>query len=225
MAAMVLACGRGAEVAPAALAGRAGVTVRNTPGAPGRDDVDPVLSLVGADREYDRMVVLGEDADLAAVVVRLLRRGRLTVPVGFVPVSARSAAVANWGLPVHGDDALDVALGAEPMAVPLVRDDTGGVLVGAGRLGPVRGVAYCDETQVLRGPARSIRVTPHRAGVAVAVAPTGWFRTPYVSHGRAFEVGCVLPTAVVKDGVAHHRPVLRWTWYRHTQDLLLIGPG
>lgn len=226
MGAMVLACGRGAAVAVPALSGRPGVTVRNVPATPGRDHVDPVLPrVVGPDGEYDRLVVLGEDADLAAVVVRLLRQNRLAVPVGYVSVSTRSAAVANWGLPVNGEQALDVALGAAPRAVPLVRDDNGGVLVGLGRLGPLNGVAYCDDTQVLRGAARSIRVTPHAAGIAVAVAPMGWFnRTPRLSQGRAFQLGC-LPTAVVKDGVVHDRAVQRWTWYRHTEDLRLIGPA
>jgi hypothetical protein len=223
--AMVLACGRGADAAVSALAGRPGLTVRQVPATPGRHDVDPLLSLVGPDREHDRLVVLGEDADLAAVVVRLLRGHRLTVPVGFVPLSAASAAVATWGLPVNGEDALDVAVGADPVAVPLVRDDNGGVLVGLGRLGPLRGVAYCDEVQVLRGPARSIRVTPHAAGVAVTVTPTGLFnRSPVIGHGRAFELGC-LPATVIRDGVPHERPVKRWTWYRHTEDLLLVGPG
>ncbi|HEX5114041.1 MAG TPA: hypothetical protein VFW65_02465 [Pseudonocardiaceae bacterium] len=222
MGAMVLACGRGADVAPSALAGRPGVTMRRLPSAPGKDHVDPVLRLVGPDAEHDRLVVLGADADLAAVVLRLLRRERLDVPVGFVALDARSAAVANWGLPVNGDQALDVALAADPQAVPLVRDDNGGVLVGLGRLGPLRGVAYCDDAQVLRGPAREIRVTPHAAGVAVAVAPMSWFhRTTVISHGRAFQLGC-LPTRVIRDGVANDRPVQRWTWYRHTEDLLLV---
>jgi hypothetical protein len=222
---MVLACGRGADVAPAALSGRSGVTVRAVPPTPGRDDLDPVLSLVGPDAEHDRLVVLGEDADLAAVVLRLLRRHRLTVPVGLVPLSGKSAAAVNWGLPVHGEQALDVALAGEPQPVPLVRDDNGGVLIGLGRMGPLRGVAYCDDVQILRGPAREIRVTPHAAGVAVEIAPMRWFdRTTRVSHGRAFELGC-LPATVIRDGVAHSRPVQRWTWYRHTEDLLLVRPA
>jgi hypothetical protein len=28
----------------------------------------------------------------------------------------------------------------------------------------------------------------------------------------------------VVDGVAHPRPVPRWTWYRHTDDWLLVRP-
>jgi hypothetical protein len=221
---MVLACGRGADVAPSALAGRPDVTVRALPPTPGKDDVDPVLPLVGPDGEHDRLVVFGKDADLAAVVLRLLRTDSLAVPVGFVPLAARSAAVANWGLPAHGEQALDLALAADPQPVPLVRDDNGGVLVGLGSLGPLRGVAYCDDTQVLRGPAREIRVTPHAAGVAVAITSMNWFdRTARISHGRAFELGC-LPTTVIKDGVAHDRPVQRWSWYRHTEDLLLVRP-
>jgi hypothetical protein len=122
---------------------------------------------------------------------------------------------------VHGDQALDVALDGEPTAVPLIRDDNGGVLVGLGTIGPLRGVAYCDDTQVLRGPARSILVRPHQTGVEVDVTYVGLWRRPTTVRGRAFELGC-LPTLVTRDGVPHERPVKRWHWYRHTEDLLLV---
>jgi hypothetical protein len=39
--------------------------------------------------------------------------------------------------------------------------------------------------------------------------------------GRAVQVGC-LDAQVVSDGVAHPRPVTRWTWYRHTEPLRLV---
>jgi hypothetical protein len=29
---------------------------------------------------------------------------------------------------------------------------------------------------------------------------------------------------VLLDGVAHPRPVRRWSWYRHTGDWLLVRP-
>ena len=51
----------------------------------------------------------GTDADLAAVVLRLMRIERLTeVPVGYVPVDREASAVARlWGLPA---DTVEVAL-------------------------------------------------------------------------------------------------------------------
>lgn len=222
MEALVLACGRGARVAGSPmLAGRSGVAVHTLPERPGKDDLDKLLAQVGDD--YDRAVVVGEDGDLNAVVVRLLRTERLAeVPVGFAPVVDDSDVAITWDLPLQLARALDVALSASPDRVPLVRDGQGGVLVGLGRIGPLRGVAYCDDTQVLRGPAKTIRVVPGGNGIEVAVAHRGLFnRKQRTTQGRAFEVGC-LPTRVIRDGVPYERPVKRWNWYRHTEDLRLI---
>jgi hypothetical protein len=222
--AMVLACGRGERVAASPmLAGRAGITMHKAPSRPGKDDVDALFAEIGPDTGHDRLVVVGEDADLAAVVLRLLRTERLAdVPVGFVPVTGDSDVAITWDLPDDPGRALDVALRAEPDRVPLVRDGNGGVLVGLGRIGPLRGVAYCDDTRVLRGPAKVIRVVPHSGGIEVTVASRGLLnRRTRTTQGRAFELGC-LPTRVVSDGVAHPRPVKQWHWYRHTEDLRLI---
>src|SRR5262249_43268629 len=131
-------------------------------------------------------------------------------------------AARVWGLPSEGDQALRVALTEEPADVPLVRDGTGGVLVGLGRFGPMRGGAYCDDERVLRGPARRIRGAPHAAGPAVGGLPASLFKRPVTTRCRAFELGC-LPTMVVSDGIPHERSVRRWNWYRHTEDLQLIG--
>ncbi|HEX3591368.1 MAG TPA: hypothetical protein VHV74_17250 [Pseudonocardiaceae bacterium] len=224
MGAMVLACGRARAVALSpTLASRSDVTFEHVPQRPGKDDVDDLLATVGPDTEHERVVVVGDDADLAAVVLRLLRTERLVeVPVGFAPLSPASDVVATWNLPAHGEQALDLALDGEPRRVPLIRDDNGGVLVGLGQIGPLRGVAYCDDTLVLRGPARSIVVRPHATGVEVAVHYLGRLRRRSGTiHGRAFELGC-LPTLVTRDGVPHDRPVKRWNWYRHTEDLRLI---
>jgi hypothetical protein len=220
--ALVLACGRGGRVAESPmLAERSGIAVYTLPERPGKDDVDKLLAQVGED--FDRAIVVGEDADLNAVVVRLLRTERLgEVPVGFAPVADDSDVAITWDLPLEVGRALDVALSASPDRVPLVRDGQGGVLIGLGRIGPLRGVAYCDDTQVLRGPAKTIRVVPGGPGIDVTVAHRGLFnRKQRSTQGRAFEVGC-LSTRVVRDGIAYERPVKRWNWYRHTEDLRLI---
>jgi hypothetical protein len=188
---------------------------RQVPAIPGKADLDPLL----ADGP-DRVVVHGTDADLAAVVLRLLRTDRLAdVAVGFVPVQPKGSHVARlWRLPAG---AVDFALAAEPVRLPLVRDDAGGVLVGLGRIGPVEGEAYCDDQLALRGRATAIEVTPDRAGVCGRVL-TGPFRRARSYRGRAFQVGCH-PTTVTRDGVEHPRPVPRWTWYRHTEDLRAVA--
>jgi hypothetical protein len=169
--------------------------------------------------------VLGEDRDLAAVVLRILRTDRLAdVAVGYTPVSRTSEVALTWGLPLDGPRALELALTGEADKVPLIRDDSGGVLLGLGTIGPLRGVGYCDETQVLRGPAKQIRVSPDArgAGLEVSVLHRGLFnRRQKTTYGRALEVGC-MPTTVVRDGVRHERAVKRWNWYRHTEDLRLV---
>ena len=132
MAGLVLACGVATGDYPA-LSERISrdptTDVRVVPSRPGNTEIDPLLAALG-DR---RLVVVGTDADLAAVVLRLLRTERLAaVPVGFVPVTGESAAAEVWGLPTGVGAAVDVAFGAEPDRAPLIRDDNGGVLVGVG---------------------------------------------------------------------------------------------
>ncbi|MDT7712543.1 MAG: hypothetical protein QOG46_1232, partial [Pseudonocardiales bacterium] len=85
-----------------------------------------------------RLVVCGTDADLAAVLLRLLRTEALgAVPVGYVPVEASSAVARLWDLPVVPAAAASLALCGDPDSVPLVRDDAGGVLVGRGVVAPL----------------------------------------------------------------------------------------
>jgi hypothetical protein len=218
---VALACGNeGADGAWRAVAQRDDVVAHELPARPGKPQVDPLVAgLAGR-----RLVILGTDADLAAVVLRLLRTERLAeVPVGYVPRSADSAVARLWGLPTDPRRAFDLAVAGDPDRVPLVRDDSGGVLLGLGELGPVRGVAYCDNERVLRGQAGRIEVSPDPAGrgLSVRVRRGLVVRRTLTATGRAFEIGC-LPTRPVSDGVPHPRAVNRWTWYRHTEDLRLI---
>jgi hypothetical protein len=219
LGALVLACGVSAgQSGFRSLTERDGVDLRSVAAKPGRVEVDPLLKeLVGR-----RLVVLGTDADLAAVVLRLLRKELLAeVSVGYLPAGESSVA-ALWGLPDDAGRAIDVALSGEVDSVPLVRDDAGGVLVGLGRIPPVRGVAYCDDTTVLRGRASAMEVTPDpsgRNGLVVRVIRRGVLgRRVQEFTGRAVQLGC-LPVQPVKNGEQHPRPVTKWTWYRHTEDL------
>ena len=185
------------------------------PACPGRDDLDQTLA--GLDGR--RLVVCGTDADLAAVLLRLLRTEALaTVLVGYVPVSVSSAVARLWGLPTLPSAAAEVALNGVPDRVPLVRDDAGGVLVGLGVVRPLDGVAYCDAELVLRGRASRLEVLPDRElGLMVRVVRRGLpGRRVRCAAGRAVQLGCQ-PTDVWRDGVAH-RTTDRWTWYRHTED-------
>jgi hypothetical protein len=211
--AVVLACGDAVgHSAFQSLTERDGVSVRKVAAKPGRDEVDPLLKDLGD----DRLVVLGTDADLAAVVLRLLRKDLLeSVAVGFVPTKD-SAVLAVWGVQRN---AVEVALRGEVDPVPLVRDDAGGVLVGLGEIDATRGVGYCDDTPVLRGRASGIEVTPGPRGLAVRVIHRGLLgKRVREFSGRAFQLGS-LPVYPIKDGDTHPRPMTRWTWYRHTSDL------
>jgi hypothetical protein len=169
-------------------------------------------------------VVAGNDADLAAVVLRLLRGQALAaVAVAYLPADPGSGVAAVWGLPTDPDSAAGLALRGEPDPVPLVRDDVGGVLLGRGELSPVRGTVYCDDAVVLRGQAQRLVVTPSAPqGVAVRAARAGFLGLRSArGAGRAVSVGC-LSAGVRSDGVLHPRPVTRWTWYRHTEPWRLV---
>ncbi|HEV7451182.1 MAG TPA: hypothetical protein VGO16_07305 [Pseudonocardiaceae bacterium] len=196
--------------------------VTAVPARPGREELGSLLA--GLDGR--RLVVCGTDADLAAVLLRLLRTDVVgTVPVGYVPSSATSAVARLWALPVEPAAAASLALGGEPDRVPLVRDDVGGVLVGLGVVRPLQGVAYCDDEVVLRGQASRLEVTPDRAhGVVVRVVRRGFLghRAVRQAAGRAVQLGCA-PTGVWRDGVPT-RITDRWTWYRHTEDWQLARP-
>jgi hypothetical protein len=98
------------------------------------------------------------------------------------------------------------------------------VLVGRGVVAPLDGVAYCDDEVVLRGQAARLEVMPDRElGLVARVVHRGLLtRRTRQAAGRAVQLGC-RPTDVWRDGVAA-RTTDRWTWYRHTEDWLLIRP-
>ncbi|HUQ59851.1 hypothetical protein [Lentzea sp.] len=192
--------------------------VHVVPARPGKDHVDPHL-------DAERLVVAGTDADLAAVAVRLLRKEKLgSVALGYVP-TGQSSFAALWGLSTNRERALDIALNGDVDPVPLVRDDVGGVLMGLGVLSPVRGVGYSDADNVLRGQASRIECTPDTEGglgLVIRIIHKRLIGSRVrESRPRAFQLGC-LPTTAVLDGHKHPRPVDKWTWYRHTEDLRLV---
>lgn len=214
-----------------------GVRWAEVPATPGKDDVDPLLA-----EGTERLVVHGTDADLAAVVLRLLRKGRLAeVSVGYVPV-VESAASRLWGLPV-GDAAFELAVSGQARPVPLVRDDSGGLLVASGLIEPITGQVYCDDQQVLNGSALGLEVSPDPAaaplpeptsdplaaslepaedGLRVTTVRRGLLRKRReVTRGRAVQASFRSAT-VLRDGLAHPRPAQKWGWYRHTEDLHLV---
>lgn len=217
MAALILGCGIAVTSGDwRKLVARSGSSVHEIPATPGKSDVDPLLKSV----TDGHVVVHGSDADLAAIVLRLLRTDRLDVALGYVPADPRSPVTKLWRLP---KDTVDAALAGSASRVPLVRDDAGGVLLGLGVLAPVRGTVYCDDDIPLRGPAERVEVRPDPAlGLEVRIVRKGLLRNRTSTlTGRAMQFGGD-PVGPVRDGVAHSRSLRRWTWYRHTDDLRVL---
>ena len=196
------------------------------PPVPARGDVDPLLDGLP---DGARLAVAGDDAALAAVLVRLLRRERLGVELALLP-APDSPAADVWGLPTDPAAALAVVRDAAARPVPLVRDDHGGLVVGRHETGALHGEIYCDEHRVARGDAAGVVVAPDPAG-GVTVAVTGPRRLAGLRpgrvatrSGRAVQLGCRPPVTITRDGVPGDRPVPRRSWYRHTEDWFLARP-
>lgn len=171
--------------------------------ADGPDDIDAAAGRSG------RLIVVGSDADLAAVLTRLLRADRLDVEVGYV--SGRlTARRARRGTAAR---------------VPLIRDETGHVIVGAaewrGQDGaPLRGEATVDDTQLFDGEVAAVRIESTKAMPGLRATVSGGGRPRWVV-GRAVQLGTT-GAVVVRDGVPAGRTVRRSTFYRHTLGWLLV---
>lgn len=158
-----------------------------------------------------RLIVVGGDAELAAVLTRLLRADRLDVEIGSAS-NRRAARRARNGT---------------ARRVPLIRDETGQVIVGAaiwrGDGGLLHGEAVVDDTVLFDGDVAGVRIEPTtclpglRAGV---ISARGRVRRWAV--GRAAQLGST-GVVVVRDGVAAARPARRSTFYRHTEGWLQVG--
>lgn len=179
--------------------------------------IDPLLA--------GRVLVIGDDADLAAVALRLMRTEKLaSVQLAYVSRLPTPFSTAHR-LP-SGPAGLRVAGRGQPRPITLVRDDVGGVLLGRGSIAPITGMIYADEHRVLAGPAASVVVAPDdEKGLTVTV--TGRRRWGVFGGGsrstkaRAVQISAE-PMTPSRDGVDHPRPVDRWIWYRHTEPLLLV---
>ncbi len=171
-----------------------------------------------------RLLVIGDDADLAAVVLRLLRTDRLGSVIVAFATDVSTAVTDLWSLPLGGA-AVDLALRGDPDLVPIVRDDVGGVLVGLASLSGIEGTVYVDENRVLSGRAAHLLVEPDTdKGLAVTVIPRrliGFGRRSRTFRGRAVQIGTVA-TTVISDGRPFERKMDRWTFYKHTQPLRLV---
>jgi hypothetical protein len=171
--------------------------------ADGADDIDAAAARCA------RLIVVGSDADLAAVLTRLLRTDRLDVEV--------ARAVGWWSA--------RRARRGSATRVPLIRDDSGQVIVRSaewrGAHGEaLRGEAVVDDTVLFDGEAPSVRIEPTYTMPGLRAAVGGRGRRRW-SVGRAAQLGTTGAT-VVRDGIEASRIVRRSTFYRHTRGWLLV---
>ena len=169
-------------------------------------DVDDVT-------EADRLIVLGNSADLAIVLARLLRADRLDVEVALVrrPWAARRARTGT------------------ARRVPLIRDETGAVLTRFALWIPpeesaqtLTGEAVVDDSLLFDGDVAGVRIEPMTdlPGLRARVLSGGLRRRRWVT-GRAAQLGTT-GVLVVRDGVPAARPARRSTFYRHTKGWLAV---
>lgn len=209
----VLRCGT-AKV-PAALREQ---PLHPVPARPGFEDVDPLLE------HTRRLVVLGDDADVAAVLLRLLRTERLDVEVAVV-AARDSPLTRTWSLPT-GRPAARAALRQSTRATPLLRTTLGGVVAGEARVRGVGGAAlhgeaYADDVLLFSGDVPSVQVAAGAQGVRARVHGRVR-RGPWVD-ARALQLGST-GADVVTDGVPQGDRAARWSFYRHTVDWRLVRP-
>lgn len=169
-----------------------------------------------------RLVVLGDDADLGAVLTRLMRVERLDVEVAYAP-RRRTPATRAYRLP-RGRRAVRRAVRGAASRVPLIRDETGSVIVGlavwrgADGTRPLHGEAVVDDDLLFDGDVRAVVVQPtaELPGVRARVSGTRrWLA------GRAAQIGGH-GIAVTRDGVPAARPVRQTTIYRNTEGWLAV---
>lgn len=166
-------------------------------------------------RDARRVVVLGGDAELAAVLTRLMRTERLDVEIAHLDGSVRSRITARR--------AKSIAV----QRVPLIRDDSGTALVGSAVWLPpngaevLRGEAVVDDTVLFDGEVAAVRIEPTAALPGLRASLLGRGRRGWVS-GRAAQLGTT-GARVIRDGVPGPREVKRSTFYRHTTGWLRVG--
>ncbi|BBX98496.1 peptidase M50 [Mycobacterium lacus] len=171
---------------------------------------------------YRRLIVAGADPDLAAVLTRLLRADRLDIEVGYAP-RRRTAATRIHGLPA-GRRAARRALRGSARRVPLIRDETGSVIVGRARWLPtaerqlIHGEAVVDDTVLFDGDVAGVCIEPTATMPGLRARAS---RRQRWMTGRAVQLGTTGAT-VVRDGVPAARAVRRSTFYRNVEGWLLV---
>lgn len=202
-----------------------------------------------------RIVVIGSDAALSAVLTRLMRADALWAEIGFV-AQGPSTAARNWGLPENPGAALELALNGEVHPAPLIRDDAAVAVAGSATVtdwepGEITAEIIVDDHVLIRHesghrtPRRGIfgaRLVPmtDAPGIAAVTMDTplpgeaparGLLPRPTGSViAESLATGRALqaggPALRIRiDGVSRKRAVERVTFYRHLRDLQVVRTG
>ncbi|MFF0493821.1 hypothetical protein ACWDSJ_13360 [Nocardia sp. NPDC003482] len=201
----------------------ASLPMTQTAAIPDATAIDELLPVLAAD-SLPRLIVLGEDAGLAAVLTHLMRTERLHVEIGYVPVDRTYGSRAyQTGT---GSAAAKRALDGTPTKTPLIRDDAGKVLVGRATLtgrdgGRLEGEAYVDDVRLFTGRVTALHVSPTLDEPGLRASAQRGIRKRRWISGRAVQLGT--PGALVtRDGVATDRTVPRASFYRHHEPWILV---
>nr|WP_234790360.1 peptidase M50 [Mycolicibacterium mucogenicum] len=168
-----------------------------------------------------RVIVVGGHAARWATpsLARLLRDDRLDVEVGFVPPLTRG----GFGAARRARDGV-------AQRVPLIRDETGAVIVRSARWLPsgadaITGEAVVDDTVLFDGTSTGVVIEPLPGMPGLRARALGRGRSGpgrgWVA-GRAAQLGST-GVLVERDGVAAARPARRSAFYRHIQGWLRVG--
>lgn len=193
---------------------------------PTKDEINAALRDVGDPR---RLLVCGTDASLAALVTRLMRTENLDVEIAYVAGDPTPCTRA-FDLPT-GSAAARLGVDGTAREQPLIRDETGTVLVGEATVigldgRPLEGEAYADSSRVFSGEVHrlTVRVTAAMPGIrATAGRRRGFLRRTEWFAARAVQLGTP-GGSITRDGVTGRRPVKRTSFYRHIEPWMLVSP-
>ncbi|WP_026161396.1 hypothetical protein [Corynebacterium ciconiae] len=199
-----------------------------------------------------RIIVVGSDAALSAVLARLMKSDALWAEIGFVPTDADSVAARNYGIPTSPESAWRLARYGSPRPSCLIRDDKGSVVAGHATISDPEnkqlvGEIIVDDAQLHHNEDRrtasrglfGAKLVPMveapgiaavRLTTALAAPRRRWFGRNTVA-GDTDASSVLLGRAVQAggpqlqvsiDSVPRPNPVEAVTFYRHLRDLQII---
>lgn len=198
---------------------------------PTRDEVRAALRNL----DEDGVLVAGTAATLNVVVDGLRRAGALATPVAFLPgVPAKHApepvvtATFNLSQQFTLPGSVEEALAAEPVALPLTRNDIGGVLLDQchferARLARFGAQTYHDDHLISDGPMRGLSILPEYDGdltLRAIVTPASGRKRTTTTYGRAVQIACE-PVRMWVDG-RDGGEVAGRTWYVDDREEWLL---